>query len=158
MEQALCMARLALQHQEVPVGCVVEHKGTIVAKGCNEVNVTLNASRHAEMVAIDQLVQVASSRKLPLSELCKQCTLYVTVEPCIMCTCALRWIGIETVVFGCHNERFGGCGSVLDVHTCTFSLPSDTMCQELKLKSGVLQDKAVEILQQFYKTGNPKLS
>lgn len=157
MDHAFHMAQLALRCQEVPVGCVVEYRGSIIARGCNEVNVTLNASRHAEMVAIDQLILVASTKKLQLDELCKDCTLYVTVEPCIMCTCALRLIGIRQVVFGCHNERFGGCSSVLDAHTCVLSSPPNKTFHELKLKSGVQESKAIALLQQFYNSENPKL-
>ena len=56
MLEALKMAKLALEQKEVPVGCVVVYKDSIIAKGCNEVNVSLNATRHAEMIAIDQLI------------------------------------------------------------------------------------------------------
>lgn len=151
MEEAFTMARLALDNQEVPVGCVVEHKGTVIARGCNEVNATLNASRHAEMVAIDQLVLVASERNVQLEDMCEECTIYVTVEPCIMCACALRLVGIRNVVFGCRNERFGGCGSVLDVHK---NPSAEKKFPELNLKSGVLKERAVALLQQFYSTQN----
>ena len=157
MEHAFQMARFALQHKEVPVGCVVVYQGEILAKGCNEVNVSRNATRHAEMVAIDQLFEHCErDRKLQFKEVCKDSTLYVTVEPCVMCAFALRTIGLCNIVFGCANERFGGCGSVLDVHTKEFT--SGTVGVHLKpldLKGGVMKEEAVVLLQQFYEGENP---
>ena len=77
------------------------------------------ASRHAELEAIDAILSdptltPPSARSDPY--LLKDTTLYVTVEPCIMCASALRQMGIHAVYFGCANERFGGCGSVLGVN------------------------------------------
>ena len=68
------------------------------------------ATLHAELEAIDHLLP---THPAPLSSI----TLYVTVEPCVMCASALRQIGIGKVVYGCGNDRFGGCGSVIDVNT-----------------------------------------
>jgi tRNA-specific adenosine deaminase 2 len=74
------------------------------------------ATRHAELEAIDSILADKALTpivtKYPLSET----TLYVTVEPCIMCASALRQMGIKDVFYGCGNERFGGCGSVLGVN------------------------------------------
>ena len=68
------------------------------------------ATLHAELEAIDHLLPMHPA---PFSSI----TLYVTVEPCVMCASALRQIGIGKVVYGCGNDRFGGCGSVIDVNT-----------------------------------------
>ena len=157
MEHAFKMARLALQYKEVPVGCVVVYQGEILARGCNEVNASRNATRHAEMIAIDQLfAHCERDRKLQFKEVCEESTLYVTVEPCVMCAFALRTIGLCNVVFGCANERFGGCGSVLDVHTKEFT--SGTVgapLRPLDLKGGVMKEDAILLLQQFYGEENP---
>lgn len=76
----------------------------------------LQATRHAELEAIDEIladkVLTPEITEYPLSET----TLYVTVEPCIMCASALRQLGIREVYYGCGNDRFGGCGSVLGVN------------------------------------------
>ena len=161
----------ALEAGEVPVGCVVVRKGVVIAKGRNRVNESLNATRHAEIVAVDQLVDLSKNAKTAgssLSELCSTSVLYVTVEPCIMCAATLRQIGLTRVVFGCSNPRFGGCGSVLDVHrehlsgSCNnpvitekgVNVTSDPY-PPLDLISGVQQDKAVRLLQQFYEGENP---
>ena len=82
-------------------------------------NGDLQASRHAELEAIDAILADPTltppeTRRDPY--LLKDTTLYVTVEPCIMCASALRQMGIKAVYFGCANERFGGCGSVLGVN------------------------------------------
>lgn len=162
MKHAFEMAQFALRHGEVPVGCVIVYKEHIVARGCNEVNASFNATRHAEMIAIDQLLEYCSSKEVPLKDVCNEATVYVTVEPCIMCTCALRMIALQEVVYGCCNERFGGCGSVLDVHDSELLQPlhpsGNTAMQEhlspLRLTRGVMKEEAVALLQQFYEGEN----
>lgn len=74
-------------------------------------NNILQGTRHAEFLAIAEMLQT-----YPKSAI-KETDLYVTVEPCIMCTAALRQYGIRSVFFGTHNERFGGVGGVLTVHS-----------------------------------------
>ncbi len=150
MSEALRMAEFALRHKEVPVGCVIVYEEAIIARGCNEVNATRNSTRHAEMIAIDQLLEYSSKLKLLSSDICKDATLYVTVEPCIMCAYALKIAGISRVVFGCANERFGGCGSVLNVH-------DDKTLQKDRstILEGVLKDDAISLLQKFYEGENP---
>lgn len=162
MEEALSMARVALDHREVPVGSVVVlNDNEIIAKGCNEVNVTANATRHAEMIALDQLVQYCQRTDEKLEDLCSKCTIYVTVEPCIMCSYALRLSKLTKVVFGCYNERFGGCGSVLNIHDVPVGAPVEHTTDQLlelsaiEFQSGVLKDEAVSLLQMFYEGENP---
>lgn len=164
MSEAFKMAKYAMSHREVPVGCVVVEEGVIVAKGCNEVNITMNATRHAEMVAIDQLVHLSKERSVQLKELCSKCTLYVTVEPCVMCAYALRVVGLLHVFFGCSNSRFGGCGSVMSVATDELSTTgshygshgnTNGQIPELVLTSGIMKDEAISMLQQFYEGENP---
>lgn len=150
MSEALKIAEFALEHNEVPVGCIMVYEGVIIAKGFNEVNISKNATRHAEMIAIDQLKEYCSNLNRDMLEVCGDITLYVTVEPCVMCTHALRIAGITQVVFGCGNERFGGCGSVLSVHTDT-TLPGGT----IRTKEGVNKEAAITLLQKFYKGDNP---
>lgn len=79
-------------------------------------NTMKQATRHAELEAIDAILAdnalTPTTTAYPLS----MTTLYVTVEPCIMCAAALRQLGIKEVFYGCANDRFGGCGSVFDVN------------------------------------------
>ena len=159
MKRAFEMAHHALECGEVPVGCVVVREKEVIARGCNEVNRTLNATRHAEMVAIDELVKHCRKIGEPLSEVGKRSTVYVTVEPCVMCSYALRTVGLCKVVYGCCNDRFGGCGSVLDVHQS--DLASNCSSEEgawldpLLCTSGVMEKEAVALLQKFYGGENP---
>ncbi|KAL9963548.1 hypothetical protein ACROYT_G027067 [Oculina patagonica] len=132
MEFALNLAKEALEKGEVPVGCIMVYKNQVIGTGRNEVNETKNATRHAELVAVDQVKLWCEDQCLPFEEVLSECSLYVTVEPCIMCAAALRYLSVPKVVFGCANERFGGCGSILSIHTDDYSLgtsrhaPQDT--------------------------------
>lgn len=159
MEHAFDMAQQALQCGEVPVGCVVIYNEEVIASGCNEVNKTLNPTRHAEMVAIDQLLKYSNTTEKSLCYICSKSVLYVTVEPCVMCAYALREIGLCNVVYGCNNERFGGCGSVLDVHCKDLqsgcSTNSSGSLRPLTCLAGVMKDRAVKLLQKFYEGENP---
>lgn len=151
MAVAFEMASEALENGEVPVGCLMVYKNEILGKGRNEVNDTKNATRHAEMVAFDQVLEWCRSRDLDFKEVCAHTTLYVTVEPCIMCAAALRLLSIPMIVYGCGNERFGGCGSVLSIASDNDLLTGSP----LKCISGYRAEEAVEMLKQFYKQENP---
>ena len=120
MRAALSEAENALQNREVPVGCVIRYNNKIIAHGFNDVNRTKNATRHAELVAIDQLRQWCKVNDQNVDDVVKNAILYVTTEPCIMCAAALRLHKFRNIVYGCPNERFGGCGSRLDVHVSNF--------------------------------------
>eukprot|EP00268_Persea_americana_P057084 TRINITY_DN6818_c0_g1_i2.p1 TRINITY_DN6818_c0_g1~~TRINITY_DN6818_c0_g1_i2.p1 ORF type:complete len:126 (+),score=30.74 TRINITY_DN6818_c0_g1_i2:132-509(+) len=109
MKLALEQAKLALHNLEVPVGCVIVEDGKVIASGSNRTTETRNATRHAEMEAIDRLLeqwQKSGFSQLEVAEKFSRCDLYVTCEPCIMCATALSILGllINLVVydtFGC---------------------------------------------------------
>lgn len=109
------------------------YKNQIIGTGRNEVNETKNATRHAELVAFDQVKLWCERQCLCFEEVLRGCCLYVTVEPCIMCSAALRYLGVPKVVFGCANERFGGCGSILNIHTDEYSISTPRVPQETPL-------------------------
>ncbi|KAJ2778361.1 tRNA(adenine34) deaminase [Coemansia linderi] len=144
MSEALSMAEEALNTKEVPVGCIFVHDNKIAGRGRNETNATKNGTRHAELVAIDRML----ASGFPLTSF-PQTTLYVTVEPCVMCASALRQINIGLVVYGCHNDRFGGCGSVLPVNS-----DKGLDGEEYSCVSGVYRDEAVLMLRRFYVNEN----
>jgi len=127
MHEALAEARLALAENEVPVGCVIVHNDTdsILARGRNRTNIEKDATRHAELVAYDALLHANEYDVEAVTTLLRASTLYVTVEPCIMCAYALRLMGLTEVHFGCRNDRFGGCGSVVEVHTTGSTLNTE---------------------------------
>ncbi|KAI0643642.1 cytidine deaminase-like protein [Trametes meyenii] len=150
MKCAMDMAEEALSAQEVPVGCVFVRDNKIIARARNRTNQLRNATRHAELEAIDEILadkQLTPAVTIyPLSET----TLYVTVEPCIMCASALRQMGIKEVFYGCENDRFGGCGSVLGVNNV---LPHPKH-PGYHAVGGYLRDEAIMILRRFYITEN----
>ncbi|XP_053340584.1 tRNA-specific adenosine deaminase 2 [Clarias gariepinus] len=153
MSSAFTMAKEALESGEVPVGCLLVYNNMVLGKGRNEVNETKNATRHAEMVALDQMLDWCSHRELDPKVVCRNTVLYVTVEPCILCAAALRLLNIPLVVYGCKNERFGGCGSVLDISSG--DLPHTGT--SFKCLPGHRGDEAVEMLKTFYKQENPNV-
>ncbi|KAJ2355909.1 tRNA(adenine34) deaminase [Coemansia sp. RSA 2618] len=140
MKEALLMADEAYKASEVPVGCVFVFDGRIVGRGRNETNATKNGTQHAELVAIARMLKggfaVGDFQKTQL---------YVTVEPCIMCASALRQINIEQVFYGCANERFGGCESVLHVNT-----DERVDGTEYAATGGYYRDEAILMLRKFY--------
>ncbi|KZT27070.1 cytidine deaminase-like protein [Neolentinus lepideus HHB14362 ss-1] len=144
------MAEEALTAQEVPVGCVFVRDGRAIAEARNRTNELRNATRHAELEAIDYILSnkelTPEMTEYPLSET----TLYVTVEPCIMCASALRQLGIKEVLYGCENDRFGGCGSVLGVNE-SLRHPKHA---GYKATSGYCREDAIMILRRFYITEN----
>nr|XP_019009959.1 tRNA-specific adenosine deaminase 2 [Kwoniella pini CBS 10737]OCF48740.1 tRNA-specific adenosine deaminase 2 [Kwoniella pini CBS 10737] len=144
MREALNMAEEALANDEVPVGCVFVKDGKAIARARNRTNEWRNATLHAELEAIDHLLP---TNPAPLDTI----TLYVTVEPCVMCASALRQIGIGRVVYGCGNDRFGGCGSVIDVNS---SSRLDTHPAYIA-EGGYYREEAIILLRRFYLSQNP---
>lgn len=146
MEKAFTYAYQALESQEVPVGCIFVHNNSVIALGRNTVNETRNATRHAEMNCIDQVVDYCKTNELNRDMVFSELDVYVTVEPCIMCIAALYDLKVRTVVFGCTNDRFGG-QTVFDV--------ASVVNRVTKVKGGYRADEAMSLLKEFYKGTNP---
>ncbi|KAE8148851.1 cytidine deaminase-like protein [Aspergillus avenaceus] len=144
MKQALLMGEKALEVGETPVGCVLVYRGQIVGSGMNDTNKSMNGTRHAEFIAIDEML-----RAYPRS-LLRSTDLYVTVEPCVMCASALRQYQIRAVYFGCSNERFGGTGSILSLHSDTSIDPP------YPVYGGLFGKQAIMLLRRFYIQENEK--
>lgn len=149
MKFALKHADQAMKEGEVPVGCLFIRNNCIIAEGRNEVNVTKNATRHAEMICIDKVLD-DDRRKYPAQDFLfgfQDVTVVVTVEPCIMCAAALHDLGVREIIYGCPNDRFGGCGSVFDV-AAVHNKP-------VPVTGGLFSDQAMTLLKTFYKGVNP---
>ena len=101
MRMALNEARLALDKQEVPIGAVVVAAGRVIGRGHNLVETLMDATAHAEMQAITAAMSTLGGKYLG------DCTLYVTVEPCVMCGGALAWSQIARVVYGAADAKRG---------------------------------------------------
>jgi len=149
MRLALAQGAEALDKGEIPVGCIFVKSGTeeVLARGANKTNELRSGCSHAEMVAINDYLE---SRGGNGSEEFSHCELFVTCEPCIMCAAALSMLGIQKVFFGCHNERFGGNGSILSIHQ-----DSLLACQRpYAVTTGLLKDEAISLFQRFYSLEN----
>ncbi|KAK3780122.1 hypothetical protein RRG08_051600 [Elysia crispata] len=153
MKTALCLAQKALEQQEVPVGCLIVNKDRIIGTGGNEVNRTKNATRHAEIIAIEEVRDLCRRECLVERDVFSTSILYVTVEPCAMCAGALRQMGLPLVVYGCDNDRFGGCGSVIDV--ASNPALTDSLGPCFDTIKGIFSNEAVDLLKNFYKGENP---
>ena len=144
MREALAMAEKALAEGETPVGCVLVHEDKVIGRGMNDTNRSLNGTRHAEYLALEEVLATHPPRILTATDL------YVTVEPCIMCASALRQYGIRTVYFGCGNERFGGTGTVLAVHS------DPSIDPPYESHGGLFRNEAINLLRRFYVQENEK--
>ncbi|XP_076472970.1 LOW QUALITY PROTEIN: tRNA-specific adenosine deaminase 2-like [Babylonia areolata] len=152
MHKAMQYAQEALCRGEVPVGCILVYQNhQELATGGNVVNETRNATGHAEMVALQRVMTWCDEQGRDHGDVFRDVVLYVTVEPCIMCAAALRQVGIPLVVFGCNNERFGGCGSILNIASDGLT----SLGPGYDIIRGVLAEEAVLLLKQFYKGENP---
>ena len=139
MQQALALAREAAAHGEVPVGCVIVRDGQIIASGRNRREEKQSAASHAEMEALAQANEVLHSWRLD------NCDLYVTLEPCVMCSGAMVHSRIGTLVFGARDEKTGAAGSLMDV------LGHPGMNHQVKTIGGVLAPECSGLLSDFFR-------
>lgn len=133
MQLALAEARKAYAMGEVPVGCVIVADGQIVGRGHNLTETLDDVTAHAEMQAITAAASTLGGKYLT------QCTLYVTVEPCVMCAGAIGWAQVKRVVYGATDEKRG-----FSVFAPKAFHPKCTV------SSGVLEDECRELMQSFF--------
>jgi len=158
MKVALEQAQLALVKNEVPVGCVFVEpsKNKMIAKGHNQTMLYKNGIEHAEIVCIRKMEKekllVDNTHTTPPPPI----HLYVTVEPCIMCIGALIEImPCGKIYYGASNERFGGCGSVIDAIHNRSLYPNINQDQPLiECVSGLFQNEAIQLLSEFFAQTN----
>ena len=140
MQEALQEARLALQSAEVPVGAVVVVDNVIVGRGHNQRQTLPDPTAHAEIVALRQAARHLEHWQLTAA------TLYVTLEPCIMCLGAAVLSRICCLVFGCKDPKAGACGSQFDI------LGMRRLNHTFAVIGGVCQDEASTLLRGFFQT------
>ncbi len=138
MELAYNQAIDAWQANEVPIGAVIEYRGDVVGASHNQVETTQDPTAHAEMLAITQASRAIKDWRL------NEATLYVTKEPCPMCSGATMMSRLKRVVFAVPDPKMGGLGGLYDVN----SYPS--INHSLEVESGVLHDECLELLQAFF--------
>ena len=134
MRRALAEARRAYEADEVPIGAVIVSRGQVIARGHNLTETLTDITAHAEMQAITSATNMLGGKYLV------DCTLYVTVEPCLMCAGALGWSQISRVVYGAADDKRG-------YHTfCSNPFHRKTVVQ-----GGVLADECAAIMTDFFK-------
>lgn len=131
MKKALEQAKTAYKYNDVPIGCVIVKDNIIIASSYNRKEIDNIATYHAELLAINQACQRLGTWHL------EECTLYTTVEPCLMCTGAILQSRISKVVYGTSNEVFGYLSKLEN--------------PKLEVLSNVLKDECSNILSDFFK-------
>ena len=139
MKEAIRQARKAYAIGEVPIGCVIVYKDKIIGRGYNRRMADKNTLSHAELIAIRK-----ASRKMDDWRL-EECTMYVTPEPCQMCSGAIVQSRMSRVVVGCMNPKAGCAGSILNL------LQMKEFNHQAELTTGVLEEECSQMMKDFFK-------
>ncbi|MCR5721505.1 MAG: tRNA adenosine(34) deaminase TadA [Lachnospiraceae bacterium] len=139
MKEALKEAKKAYRLGEVPIGCVIVYEGKIIGRGYNRRNTDKTTLAHAEISAIKKASKIIKDWRL------EGCTLYVTLEPCQMCSGAIIQARIDRVVMGSMNPKAGCGGSLLNI------LENESFNHQALVTRGILEDECSEILTKFFK-------
>lgn len=134
MQQALREAHKALEEGEIPIGAVVVCRGDIIGRGHNLTETLCDVTAHAEMQAITAAAAAMGGKYL------RDCTLYVTVEPCVMCAGALGWSQIGRIVFGTGDEKRG-----------YLRFAPEALHPRTEVVSGILEEECRHLMQEFFK-------
>ncbi|MGE8432430.1 nucleoside deaminase [Chryseobacterium joostei] len=134
MKMALQEAETALEKDEVPIGCIVVSNNRIIARAHNLTETLNDVTAHAEMQAITSAANFLGGKYL------KDCTLYVTMEPCVMCSGALSWSQISKVVIGARDEQRGFINKHLSLHPKT------------EIITGIMEAECSSIVKSFFKS------
>ncbi len=138
MEEALALARAAAARGEVPVGAIVVAEGRIIGRGGNLPIAASDPTAHAEIGALREAGAALRNYRLP------GCTLYVTLEPCVMCAGAIMHARIARLVFGARDPKTGACGSVVDVFA------ESRLNHHTTVTGGVRADECGALLSSFF--------
>ena len=138
MFTALQEAEKALEENEVPVGAVVVKENKIIGRGYNQVERLKDATAHAEMIALTAAANHIGNWRL------SDCSIYVTLEPCIMCTGALLASRIKELYFSIFDPKFGACGSI-------YNLAEDGKTNhKINVYSGIYAEESKKLLEEFF--------
>ena len=133
MKKALQEANYAFFKDEVPVGCVIVHNNEIISRSSNMVELLNDSTAHAELIAITSAQNNLNSKNL------EDCTLYTTLEPCMMCYGAIYLSKIKTIVYGASDQKRGFSKHIVNVD------------RDIKIIKGVLEEESKELLDSFFK-------
>ena len=139
MQMAIHQAAIAEENGDVPIGCVIVHNGIIIAKAHNQREQLTDPTAHAEMIAITAAENYLGNWRL------SECDIYVTVEPCVMCTGAILSSRIKRISFGAFDPKFGACGSIYNL------AQEGKLNHKTKVYSGLLCQESSLLLQEFFR-------
>ncbi len=144
MKEAIKQAKKAAQKDEVPIGCVIVKDDQIIARAYNKREMKQCSTAHAEILAIEKACKKLGSWRL------EDCDLYVTLEPCPMCSGAIIQSRIRNVIFGAYDPKGGCMGSNMNINDVRgFNHYPD-------IKGGILQDECSRLLKEFFKAKRKK--
>lgn len=139
MRMAIEQAQIAAQSGEVPVGAVLVRDGKVISKAFNKPIANHDPSAHAEMLALREAALLEENYRVPGS------TLYVTLEPCAMCSGAMLHARIDRVVYGASDPKTGAAGSVLDIFS------SKQINHQTSVEGGIMGEECGQLLRDFFK-------
>ena len=139
MRMAIEQAQLAAQSGEVPVGAILVKDGQVISKAFNKPIANHDPSAHAEMLALRDAALAEENYRIPGS------TLYVTLEPCAMCSGAMLHARIDRVVYGASDPKTGAAGSVLDIFA------SKQINHQTSVEGGIMSEECGQLLRDFFK-------
>lgn len=139
MKEAIKQAKKAYAIGEVPIGCVIVYQDKIIGRGYNRRTTDKNSLAHAELMAIKKASKKMNDWRL------EECTMYVTLEPCQMCSGAIVQSRLTKVVVGCMNPKAGCAGSILNL------LQMEQFNHQAELITGVLEDECSKMMKSFFK-------
>ena len=138
MHEALREAQKAFNIDEVPVGAVIVHEGTIIARAHNQIKLLKDPTAHAEMIAITQATSYLGNERL------LNTTVYVTIEPCPMCAGALILARVKRLCFGAKDPKTGAFGSQIDVNKKKFN-------HKISVTKGIRKEDCSSLIKEFFK-------
>lgn len=144
MRQALSEAQISLEKEEIPIGCVIVKDGEIIGRGHNAREELNQAIMHAEIMAINQANETVGNWRL------LDTTLFVTIEPCVMCSGAIGLARIPSVIYGASNQKFGAGGSLYNI------LQDERLNHRVEVSSGILAEDCADIMQTFFRARRQK--
>ncbi|MBP5445992.1 MAG: nucleoside deaminase [Acholeplasmatales bacterium] len=139
MKLALAEAKKAYLKNEAPIGCVIVKNDEVIAKAHNLRELKNKVTAHAEILAIEKANKKLNSWRLD------ECDLYVTLEPCIMCSGAIIQARIKNLYFGAYDPRFGACGSYENIFDKKYN-------HEVNVVGGILESDCSKLIKDFFKT------
>ena len=145
MQLAFQLAKKSEEHDEVPVGAIIVYKDEIIGEGWNQPISSHDPTAHAEIMALKDAGEKIGNYRLPES------TMYVTLEPCVMCAGAIVHARVAKLVYAVEDEKTGACGSVFNI------TQADKLNHRVRIEKGVLEKECRALIQDFFKEKRLKI-